>query len=321
MPAASPTGTLRRRAPEAMADVQGACALPLTGAVVQYRRRHEAERPATRANDVGAALVLEGRFASSVHALDLGSGRERTLDLTSELVVLDWVHEPTLAHVRSLAAPDDPSDAGASDDLRRYGLDLALRVVERRGFGPLTRPVVLRIGFSDLAADFDPFHDGSVRIATGPAAVARARLDEDANSLVFRSDAPAAAFSDALRRAFPGATVVRARRAASGRTRDPGEIRGEADREVRLGVPVAYGEARASLDAMRRGLGALLARFEPERFRASEALVATFGRRATLDRLRLGDAEGDAPAPALAPESSADAPAAARPQRLGMTVH
>ena len=51
--------------PEAMADVPGVCELPLTRAVVHYRDLHEVDPPGGRIQDIGLALVLEGRFASS----------------------------------------------------------------------------------------------------------------------------------------------------------------------------------------------------------------------------------------------------------------
>ena len=94
--------------PEAMADVPGACELPLTRAVVQYRDVHEVDSPGGRIQDIGLALVLEGRYPSSAEAVDLGSGDVKLLDLGHELVVLDWIYEPTLEHVSGLvrgAAP------------------------------------------------------------------------------------------------------------------------------------------------------------------------------------------------------------------------
>ena len=88
--------------PEAMGDVPGICELPLTRAIVQYRDVHEMDTPGGRIEDIGLALVVEGRYASAAEALDLGSGRMKTLDLSTELVVLDWVYEPTLEHVAGL---------------------------------------------------------------------------------------------------------------------------------------------------------------------------------------------------------------------------
>ena len=72
--------------PEAMGDVPGICELPLTRAVVQYRDVHEMDAPGGRIEDIGLGLVVEGRYASSAEALDLGSGTLKVLDLSTELV-------------------------------------------------------------------------------------------------------------------------------------------------------------------------------------------------------------------------------------------
>ena len=160
--------------PEAMGDVPGICELPLTRAVVQYRDIHEMDTPGGRIEDIGLALVVEGRYAATAEAIDLGSGRVKVLDLSTELVVLDWVYGPTLDHVGELvtaaASTDDP------EPLRRYVFQLGLRVLERVGFGPLTRPSLLRIGYRDSSAFpcrasvFSPATDAST-----PAPLFRAR--------------------------------------------------------------------------------------------------------------------------------------------------
>ena len=54
-----------------MADVPGVCELPLTRAVVQYRDLHEIDYPGGRIQDIGLALVLQGRYASSAQVVDL----------------------------------------------------------------------------------------------------------------------------------------------------------------------------------------------------------------------------------------------------------
>lgn len=274
--------------PEAMADVPGICELPLTRAVVQYGDLHELYRRGGRIRDIGLAVVVEGRFASSVRAMDLGSAEVKYLNLASELVILDWVYDPTLAHMRSLAATRGDgaanADAPASGELRRYCFDLALRVLERRGFSPLTRPTLLRIGFRDICKDMD-LHDSTVvRIVTGPGEVTRIHLDYDTNALVFRPAGtwPCRTMERAIREVFPALRV----RAV--------DAEGSGMYQVRFGVPVSFGELRTGLGAMRRGLGRLAARFEPERFRSVRSLVSTFGERATLDRIasRGGEAGG-----------------------------
>ena len=282
--------------PEAMADVPGICELPLTRAVVQYRRTHELYRPGGRIQDIGLAVVLEGRFASSVRAIDLGSARIKYLNLASELVVLDWVYGPTLAHLKTLAATGEdpgatrapeasrktePADRQDRRQLRRYCFDLALRVLNRRGFSSLTRPTLLRIGFRDICKDLDLHENTVVRIVTGRGAVTRVHLDYEANALVFRGATREAAqmLESILREVFPGLPVGR----------PPADARSwNESRHVRFGIPVDFDELRRSLQRMRGGLSHLIARFEPERFRAVGGIVSTFGERATLNRLAFG---------------------------------
>ena len=105
--------------PEAMADVPGICELPLTRAVVQYRDVHELYLRGGRIQDIGLAVVIEGRFAASVRAVDLGSAEVKYLNLASELVILDWVYDRTLAHIGTLAASGDDRAGTAGLPLRR----------------------------------------------------------------------------------------------------------------------------------------------------------------------------------------------------------
>lgn len=265
--------------PEAMADVPGICELPLTRAVVQYRDLHEVDLPGGRIQDIGLALVLQGRFASSAEVLDLGSSTVKMLDLSSELVVLDWVYEPTLEHVHRLIR----ERAGAEADehggrLGAYCFQMALSLLGRVGFGPLTRPTILRIGFRDICRDLD-FHEGtSVRIVVGEHRITRAHLDYDANALVFRAPSPEpdAILEGAVLEAFPQSEVLRVSEVHEG---------GSVQYQVRLDLPVTLAEAREELQTIRRGLGRLLARFEPGRFEAVEHHLSTFGPRETLARL------------------------------------
>lgn len=268
--------------PEAMADVPGVCELPLTRAVVHYRDLHEVDPPGGRIQDIGLALVLEGRFASSSEVLDLGSSTVKMLDLSSELVVLDWVYEPTLKHVNRLlmerAQGGDEVDAAGR--LGTYSFQMALSLLGRLGYGPLTRPTILRIGFRDICRDLD-FHEGTaVRIVFGEHQVARAHLDYDANSLVFNTPSPEpdAVLEASVLEAFPHSDVLRLSEAHNG---------GSVNYQVRLSLPANLAEAREELRMIRRGLGRLLARFEPERFKGLEHHLSTFGSRDTLSQLRV----------------------------------
>jgi hypothetical protein len=266
--------------PEAMADVPGICELPLTRAVVQYRDLHEIDLPGGRIQDIGLALVLEGRFASSAEVLDLGSSTVKMLDLSSELVVLDWVYEPTLEHVNRLIRERAVGEADEQHGgrLGTYCFQMALSLLGRVGYGPLTRATILRIGFRDICRDLD-FHEGtSVRIVAGEHRITRAYLDYDANALVFRAPSPEpdAILEAAVLEAFPDSEVLRVTEAHEG---------GSVQYQVRLNLPVTLGEAREELQTIRRGLGRLLARFEPGRFKSVEHHLSTFGSRETLARL------------------------------------
>ena len=51
--------------------------------------------------------------------------------------------------------------------------------------------------------------------------------------------------------------------------------------------PLLLAEARDELRKVRQGLGRLLARFEPERFKGIDQHLATFGSRDTLSQLNV----------------------------------
>ena len=84
-------------------------------------------------------MIVEGRYAASARAVDLGSAQVKYLDLTSELVILDWIYDATLSHIRALDAAGKSRGGTDGGALRRYCFDLALRVLKRRGFSPLTQ--------------------------------------------------------------------------------------------------------------------------------------------------------------------------------------
>jgi hypothetical protein len=238
--------------------------------------------PGGRIQDIGLALVLEGRYAASTEVIDLGSTDVKVLDLSSELVVLDWVYEPTLEHVSELLRARASSADGASPDLSRYCFGMALRVLGRVGFGPLTRATLLRIGFRDICRDLDLHEGTSVRIQVGKSRITRAVLDYDANALVFRTSAiePDLALEATILDAFPRNEILRTTVATEGP---------EISYHVRLPFPASLVEARGELTNIRRGLARLLARYEPERFKAVEQQLGTFGARETLAQLTVRD--------------------------------
>jgi len=262
--------------PEAMADVPGVCELPLTRAVVQYRDVHEMDSPGGRIEDIGLAVVVEGRFASSAESLDLGSGNVKLLDLSTELVVLDWIYEPTLDHLNALLT--EAAATGRRDPLRRYAFRLALTVLGRVGFGPLTRPTFLRIGFRDICRDLDLNEGTSIRIVLGPGRLTRVHMDYDAGALIFRTAflEPDATLEHAMADAFPGAAIRRLVPVAGNDA---------LSYQVRVPLALSFEEARRNLAVVRRGLASLIARFEPERFRAFGHVLETFGARETLAAL------------------------------------
>ena len=272
----NPTVQLDPR-PEAMSDVPGVCELPLTRALVQYRDVHETDMAGGRIQDIGLALVLEGRYASSAEALDLGSADLKVLDLSAELVVLDWAYEPTLDHARALLR--DSLTSGDRKPLERFGFRLALRVLERLGFGALTRPTLMRIGFRDICHDLDLHEGTSVRIVAGPGRIVRAHLDYDGNALLFRTagDRSDPQIEAALLEAFPHCDMRRLLPSTTG----------NAGYQVRLPLPLTLDEARATMGGIRSGLAHLIARFEPDRYRSLEPMLATFGSRETLAQLHV----------------------------------
>jgi len=262
--------------PEAMGDVPGVCELPLTGAVVQYRTVHEMDSPGGRIEDIGLALVVEGRYASASEVVELGSGTVKVLDLSTELVVLDWAYEPTHAHVEELVTR--AATGGDGEALRRYAFRLGLRILERVGYGPLSRPTFLRIGFRDICRDLDLHEGTSIRVVLGPGRLVRAHLDYDACALVFRTafHEPDALLEHALADAFPGTEL---RRLVPVTPTDPLSY------QVRYPLPESLDEAREAVAEMRGGLAGLIARYEPDRFHSLESLLETFGARETLASL------------------------------------
>lgn len=265
--------TLVDTRPEAMGDVPGACELPLTRAVVQYRSVHEMDGSGGRIEDIGLALVVEGRYASSSEVVDLGSARVKVLDLSTELVVLDWAYEPTQAHVEKLVT--EAATSGDPAGLRRYAFRLGLRILERVGYGPLSRPTFLRIGFRDICRDLDLHEGTSIRIVLGPGRLVRAHLDYDACALLFRTafHRPDPELEHALADAFPRTEL---RRLVPVAPTDPLSY------QVRYPLPASLEEAREAMAGMRRGLLGLVARFEQDRFRSLSPVLETFGARETL---------------------------------------
>lgn len=283
--------------PEAMADVQGGCDLSLTRGIILYRERHELEATGGRIEDIGLGLVVEGRFAAESRVVDLGSGRVKALDLSGELIILDWAYEPTVDHVRELvrssqgdrSLPGDEVSPGPGrergDPVSKYCFGLASRVLDRAGFGPLTRPVFLRIGFRDICRDLDLHEGTAIRIKAGTSTLCRIHLDYDVANLVVRtaSSSRVPVLEAALIEMFPSASLGRSTAAGPS---------GNRAYHLRFPIPVDWDEARAILREARSGLDGLIGRFEPERHRAVVELLSTFGPRDTLAKMNPHEARG-----------------------------
>lgn len=265
-----------------MADVPGVCELPLTRAVVQYREVHEVEVAGGRIQDIGLALVLEGRFASSAEAIDLGSAEVKLLDLSHELVVLDWVYEPTLDHVGSLIRA---ASGGERGELSRFCFQVGMEVLERVGFSSLTRPSLLRIGFRDVCRDLDLHEGTSVRLLIGEGRVVRVHMDYESNALLVRTPTSARdlKLEEALSTAFPGQDLRRI---------IPPSAAAAGGYQVRFPLALDLAELREQLHAIRAGLLRLVTRFEPGRIGQVESILSTFGERETLARFRSAAGSG-----------------------------
>lgn len=260
-----------------MADVPGACQISLTRGVVQYRDLHEVDTPGGRIQDIGVALILEGRYASSAEAIDLGSGAVKLLDLSQELVVLDWVYEPTLEHMAGLLR--EAAESGDRTELRRFAFHVGMQVLERVGWSPLTRPSMIRLGFRDLCRDLD-LHDGtSIRVVMGRGRVIRLHMDYDGNALVIRTPTGArdAQLEEAVAAAFPGGDVRRI---------VPPSSAAAGGYQLRFSLPQSLDELRDQMGVIRSGVIRLLGRYEPGRVALLESVIGTFGHRETLARIR-----------------------------------
>lgn len=288
-----------RTRPEAMADVPGVCELTLTRAVVQYRDRHELDLPGGRIEDIGVGLVLEGEYAASCEAIDLGSGAVKHLDLGSELVILDWVYEPTIQYIRSLLSVAPTSHLAGAGEVRgplgQYCLGLGLSVLSRLGFTAITRPTLLRIGFRDVCRDLDLHEATAVRVVVDREHLVRAHLDYDANALIFDAGCgrPQADLEETLLAAFPGRDIRR------GGLELPA-LEPRCRYQVRFPLPLSLGETIAEMDEIRSGFSRLYLRFERDRYRAMRRVIDTFGVRRTLAQLHVREPLSE-PMPLLEP--------------------
>jgi hypothetical protein len=255
----------------------------LTRAVVRYEPGRVRGGPGGLLEDLGLGLVLSEASDGSREILDLGSGRRATTILEGPLVILGWVFSATLSRLL-------PHGSDQEELVRRITVPMAIRVLGEAGFNPQTRPLLLRLGFRDLARDLDPHEGAAIRFLLPGGGVARLHLDYD--QAVVGIGAPEERSTDVLietlKTAFTHAGILHDR-----------ATDGTGLRRFRLPfrLPEDLGEARALLARIRRGSLHLLARFEPERHRAVQDQLEVFGARDSLARLAGNAGPVESPVP------------------------
>ncbi len=258
------------------AALTGTFQVSLTRAVLPYREVGEQSLPGGRLADIGLGVVVDGSDPARADVVDLGSAEIRVVDLTGPLVVLGWLYPSGLRSLRRVV-----EDTGFSemDRTRAFTFSMALRALNSAGFGPLTRPTILRIGFRDLCQDLDLHEGTAIRLLLPSGNVARVHLDYETVTLVARAGGPLPnrELESALVEAFGGRELLR------GSARDPLSVHAY---YLPLPIPRGLEETRRLLDRLRRGFVHLLARFEPERYRSLRDLTGALGERDSLRSLQ-----------------------------------
>jgi hypothetical protein len=251
----------------------GTFEVSLTRAVLPYGNLSDRIPPGGRIQDIGLGVVVDGADTARSDILDLGSAEIRVVDLSGPLVILGWLYPSGL---RSLRRGVENSSEGNLDRARAMTLDVALRALQGAGFGPLTRPTLLRIGFRDLTQDLDLHEDTAIRLLLPSGGVVRIHMDYEAATLIARTgrSTPNVEFERTLSDSFPGQEILR------GRLRD--DPTGVQAYHLPFSIPRSFAEARGLLSEVRRGLVRLLAHFEPERSQTVSDLTSTFGERDSL---------------------------------------
>lgn len=270
-------GTAARARFDALMEFPGMGDLSLTRAIVRYQEGQLVDGSRPGADDLGVALVVDGEYVAAAEVIELGSGRMLHLDLSTGVVILDWVYPSTLDYVRLLLRSARDIDASGDDapgTLRAYCETIALGVLGQSGFGALTRTTILRLGFRDILRDLDPHEDAAVRIQAGPDDRIEATLDCDANALVVHWRGQADGVQPRLLASLFPSAHVRAAPAATG-----------AAYQLRFPLPCNLDDARAQLREVRDGLLGLFATYEPDRYRSIRHALDIFGPRDTLVQL------------------------------------
>lgn len=256
-------------------SLTGTFQVSLTRAVLPYRDRGDRDLPGGRIGDIGLGVVVDGDDPARADVLDLGSARMRVVDLTGPLVVLGWLYPSGL---RSLKRVVEGVGVEEMDRARAFTFSMALRALNAAGFGPLTRPTILRIAFRDLCQDLDLHEGTAVRLLLPAGGVARVHLDYETVTLVARTGKtlPDRELEAALVEAFGARELLR------GSAQDPATAQ---TYQLPLPIPRNLADTRRLIERLRRGFGDLLARFEPERQRSLSELTRTLGERDSLRSL------------------------------------
>ncbi|TVR64953.1 MAG: hypothetical protein EA422_05280 [Gemmatimonadales bacterium] len=288
----------------------GACEISLERAILRYRpptRVHGAEG---QGEDLGLGVVLAASAGGGGRILDLGSGRVNSFSPDGPVVLLGWVLASAVERIKA-------NLEGNPQAIRRMGFAMAMKVLDRTGFGALTRPLFLRLGFRDVVQDVDPHEGASVRIQVTGQGVVTLHMDVDSAAVVVRAPWPHRypALEEALASAFPseGDSPVETELGSLSRSV---EISGRQTYRLDLPFPESVRESRLLLRRIRAGIMGLVAVFEPERHAAIAERVEVFGARDSLRQVREGGGARRFPVlPSTRLRGSAR-PAAAGPTRM-----
>lgn len=260
---------------ESESSLTGTFQVSLTRAVVPYRDVEERGPIGGRIADIGLGVVVDGSDSVRAEVLDLGSAETRVVDLTGPLVVLGWLYPSGL---RSLTRVLEGLGPEESERARAFTFSMAVRALNVAGFGPLTRPTVLRVGFRDICQDLDLHESTAVRLILPDGGVARIHLDYESVTLVARTSGnpPDRALQGLLVEAFGGRELLK------GSLQDPVSAQ---TYHLPLPIPRSLDDTRRLLARIRGGLVQLLARFEADRYRSLRDLTGTLGERDSLRSL------------------------------------
>lgn len=254
----------------------GTFEVSLTRAVVPYTDEAQGSFPGGRLSDIGLGVVVDGSDPARADVLDLGSSEMKVVDLTGPLVVLGWLYPSGLRSLRRVVEGSDLQDL---ERTRAFTFGLGIKALQAAGFGPLTRPTVLRIGFRDLCHDLDLHEGTAVRMFLPQGGVVRFHMDYESVTLVARTgrSLPDSDLERALAQSFPQRELLR------GTVRDPV---GAQSYYLPLPIPRSLADTRDLLTGLRLGVLQLLARFEPDRCHSLREMTGTFGERDSLRSLR-----------------------------------